>query len=111
MTTPDEAAPPGVQPERTSLAWQRTALALAVGSLAAGRLLEPTTGPVIWVLAAAGVLAAGALGFAGGRRAHRWAEALAGGDGLAPGGRLLAAAALGTLLLGLTGAALVLVLG
>ncbi len=50
---------PGLQPERTALAWRRTALSLAVGALAAGRMLEPLLGRVAWMVAAVGV----ALGF------------------------------------------------
>ncbi|RFA19063.1 DUF202 domain-containing protein [Subtercola boreus] len=35
---------PGLQVERTALAWQRTALALIAGSLVGARVLAPTTG-------------------------------------------------------------------
>ena len=45
----------GLQLERTALAWQRTLLAVAVGSLAAGRGLEYLVGPLAWGFAALGL--------------------------------------------------------
>jgi putative membrane protein len=59
---------PGLQPERTALAWRRAALSLAIGSLAAGRLLQPVLGAGAWVLAAAGVALGFGLLIAGHRR-------------------------------------------
>lgn len=106
MTTAD--AVPGAQPERTALAWRRTALSLAAGALVGGRLLEPWLGPLVWAPAVAGVLAAVVLARAGDRRARRWATVLDAGAARAPGGRLLAVTAGGALLLGAT--ALVVVL-
>ena len=50
----------GRQPERTDLAWQRTVLAVAVGSLVALRLLPPVLGTWGFVLGATGLLAAAA---------------------------------------------------
>jgi uncharacterized membrane protein YidH (DUF202 family) len=96
---------PGVQPERTALAWRRTALSLAVGALVGGRVLEPWLGPPVWVAAVAAVLGAALLARAGERRAARWADVL---DARTPGGRLLAGTAAGALALGV--AALVVVL-
>lgn len=111
---PGDAVPPGVQPERTALAWRRTALAVAVGALAAGRLLEPVLGSGAWALTMIGVPAAAGIAVAGGRRSRAWAdlldrEAEKPATPTGPGGGLLACVALGALVLGV--AALVLLLG
>lgn len=50
----------GLQPERTSLAWQRTGLAMAVGALVALRILPELLGP--WAMVPAGVGLAMAIG-------------------------------------------------
>ncbi|GEK16583.1 DUF202 domain-containing protein [Cellulomonas persica] len=49
--------PAGLALERTRLAWRRTALGLAAGSVAAGRLLQDVVGPASWLVAAAGLTA------------------------------------------------------
>lgn len=97
--------PPGVQPERTALAWQRTALALTIGALGAGRLLSEPLGPVAWVPAVLGALTAALLARTGTRRARRWAQVLDGPPGgtrvATPDGRVVTLAAGGALLLGI----------
>jgi putative membrane protein len=99
--------PPGVQAERTALAWRRTGLSLAIGALAGGRLLQPVTGPWVWLVAVVGALAAVGLTRAGDRRAARWATVLAAEPRRrvpGPGGWTLALCAAGTLALGVAAA-------
>ncbi|MFS0699863.1 DUF202 domain-containing protein [Cellulomonas sp. 179-A 4D5 NHS] len=95
---PAPAPPPGLQPERTALAWRRTALGLATGSLVAGRLLAPDLGLAAWGVAAAGVVLAGGLAAVAHRRSTREHG----------GGRLVTACAGVALLLGVVAAVVVL---
>jgi hypothetical protein len=62
---------PGLQPERTALAWRRTGLALTVGSLIGLRVLPPLLGPAAFVLAGLGVVASLAVLAAAHRRYRR----------------------------------------
>jgi uncharacterized membrane protein YidH (DUF202 family) len=75
----------GLQPERTLLAWRRTALAIAVGSVFGARLALPVLGAVavgIGLLGAVAALAAYVAASVRYRRSHR---ALVAGEPL-PGG-------------------------
>ncbi len=46
---------PGLQPERSALSWQRTAMAIGVGSLIYARIISPIIGMWALLAAAAGV--------------------------------------------------------
>jgi uncharacterized membrane protein YidH (DUF202 family) len=78
---------PGLQPERTLLAWRRTVLALAVGSLVALRVLPPALGGwAVWP-GLAGLVLSGGLWLLAGRRAATAYRALRdGASGPLPGG-------------------------
>jgi len=67
---PDVDGPwdPGLQPERTALAWRRTGLALTVGSLIGLRVLPELLGPAAYALAGLGVAASLAVLWAAHRR-------------------------------------------
>ncbi|MCZ4300289.1 MULTISPECIES: DUF202 domain-containing protein [Microbacterium] len=91
---PDRLYDPGLQPERTELAWRRTALAIAVGSLISLRILPLVlpAGAGTWGLApgAIGLGTACLLWFAARRRQRRVTAVLTGAAaGLPPGGGLL----------------------
>jgi lysylphosphatidylglycerol synthetase-like protein (DUF2156 family) len=79
---------PGLQPERTALAWRRTALTLAIGAVVSFLLLPPVLG--VWSIAVgvAGLLFSAATWILAGRRAHRVQKALLTSSGPLPGGGL-----------------------
>lgn len=93
---------PGLQPERTALAWQRTGLALATGALAGLRILPSLLGPVAFAPAAGGLVIAIAVVVLARRRYRRAHEHLTQGSGPGlPDGALPAATAFLTVLAGL----------
>ena len=67
MTAP--ARDRGLQPERTALAWQRTALSLTAAAVVVGRLTAGVLGPSVIVVLAF-CLAHSAVLFRAGRRRH-----------------------------------------
>lgn len=113
MTGP---AQPTLAPERTALAWRRTALGLVAGSVAAGRLLSVVWGVAAWGVAAAGTVLAVVVLVAARRRRTGGGRGLAtvphttASDAVerAPGGRLVTACAAALVLLGLAALAVVL---
>lgn len=87
---------PGLQPERTVLAWRRTLLAVAVGSLVAVRVLPPVLGDWTIALALGGLVVVAVLWAVAVRRSRAVEAAFRGGapaDAM-PGGALLLALAL-----------------
>lgn len=77
---------PGLQPERTRLAWRRTLLTLAIGALVALRFLPARVGG--WSVAL-GLLVWGVLWWLTSLRARRVYLALVVAPGPLPGGALL----------------------
>ncbi|WJL94534.1 DUF202 domain-containing protein [Microbacterium sp. ET2] len=103
---------PGLQPERTELAWRRTALAFGIGSIVAMRLIPAVFGSAWWVLVGvAGLITAGALWVFAQRRYRAVNVVLRrdGDRGRMPGGGLLLALALCAVGAGLLSLAVVLV--
>lgn len=78
---------PGLQPERTLLAWNRTVLALVVGTVAMGRWFAQDSGLLAGALLALVLPAALWLLAHVGRRRERILIALHAGQPLPPGGR------------------------
>ncbi|WP_345801318.1 DUF202 domain-containing protein [Microbacterium sp. AZCO] len=103
------ARDPGLQPERTELAWRRTALAFALGCLVSMRLLPAALGNVLWVVPGfLGLVATGGLWLGAQRRYRRFEAALDGGRRAdLPDGRLLLALAGLTTIAALVGVAVV----
>lgn len=99
---------PGLQPERTSLAWRRTGLAMLVGSLTAARILSETLGAWAATIGLAGAVAAGVLLFTVHRRyaAHHSALMRAGERAPIAGGVLVALTALFAVVAGLVSLAM-----
>jgi hypothetical protein len=111
VSAPDPAGrpfDPGLQPERTALAWRRTALALVAGSLLGLRVLPTLLGAAGLVVAAAGVIAALAVlttAHRRYRRVHRILTAGSAGPGDEPGTAALPGGALPALVAALTACA------
>jgi Domain of unknown function (DUF202) len=109
MTDGGRQFDPGLQPERTALAWRRTGLAVAVGAIATTRVLLHALGVGAVVVGLLGLGLAGLLVLGSTRRARRAQAALL-QDGClvtGPGGRLVAAVCVACTALGV--AALVVV--
>lgn len=109
--SPGSPADPGLQPERTELAWRRTALALAIGSLLSLRVF-PLVLPPPWeawglLPGGVGVVAAGVLWFTARRRQQRQTSVLRGDGTMGPGGGMLVALTGLTVAFGLAAVALV----
>jgi uncharacterized membrane protein YidH (DUF202 family) len=85
---------PGLQPERTDLAWRRTAIAIVLGAIVSLRLLPLVLGPWALGLGFLALLAAGALWVLVLRRAGAVGRALVDGTGDLPDGALPLALAL-----------------
>jgi putative membrane protein len=106
MSAADQVWDPGLQPERTSLAWQRTALTMLGVGLLVPKLAWPVLG--VWALVPSGIVVAVAVAVlvAGARRYRAAHDVLTTGDGALGDGRLplvvtLAALTLALLALGL----------
>jgi uncharacterized membrane protein YidH (DUF202 family) len=101
VTTPSRIPfDPGLQPERTLLAWRRTCLALAVASAVVVRFAGEAIGVVAAVLGVGGVAAAAAGYIRASARYRRAHEGLTGAGELPIDGLALAFVTLTLLLIG-----------
>ena len=91
---------PGLQPERTRLAWRRTLLTLAIGSLVALRFLPGTVGG--WSLGV-GLLTSAVLWWLATLRERQMCIALVVSPGPLPGGALLFGLAIVTMVVAVSG--------
>jgi uncharacterized membrane protein YidH (DUF202 family) len=96
---------PGLQPERTELAWRRTALAIAVGSLVAMRLLPDVFQDPLWVIpGVVGLVLSSGLWVGARGRYAAYNRALEAGDlASIPDGRLIAVVAVAATATGVLG--------
>jgi uncharacterized membrane protein YidH (DUF202 family) len=67
---------PGLQPERTELAWRRTTLSLAIGAIVALRILPPVLGAWSISLGFAGLAFTATIWILAARRAAQTRQAL-----------------------------------
>jgi len=95
---------PGLQPERTLLAWRRLCLSFALGSAAAMRLTIEVAGMFAVLTGTLGVLLALASYVGAGRRYRAGQRSLAARDELETSALPLLAATLAAIVLGLTAA-------
>ncbi len=106
MSDPSAVFDPGLQPERTSLSWRRTLLALVVVAVVGERLLSPVLGGLALLIGGVGLFAVMALVVLSARRAEAVGASLrahddlsaAGGAGLLAGMAALSTAAGGLVL-------------
>ncbi|MCO7221125.1 DUF202 domain-containing protein [Klenkia sp. PcliD-1-E] len=104
-----EVFDPGVQAERTALAWERTALAIAAGAATLGRMGAEQLGPGLAVLAFSSLAAASLVAGTARRRYVRMHCSLVAHGDLtgAPGGVRIAVLAFSTTVVGLLAAVFV----
>lgn len=103
---------PGLQPERTELAWRRTSLALGAGSLVALRLLPVTFGHPAWAFGGIAGLAIAAAFWLAARRRYRGVNGVLsseGDRGMLPGAVMIASLAALVVAVGLVSLAVVIV--
>jgi uncharacterized membrane protein YidH (DUF202 family) len=89
---------PGLQPERTSLAWRRTAMSVLVGSLALAKMLGNDLPVPAMVIAVVGIMWAMDLALTARRRYVHGASALVYAAARGPGVQVARTAAVGALL-------------
>lgn len=89
MTGPHQVPfDPGLQPERTSLAWERTALSLFIGAMVYSRVEERYLGPWSWGFAVVGTVVAVTVGVRARARYRYTHRSLTAGRVLLPDGVL-----------------------